>query len=151
MPCTNDSDSDESELHLSRARSAGLGLTVHIAESTNNTTEDSLALLCCRPNRLGQATFLSDELKALFFADIPQPGTECNSLSGCATGTTNPHTPAGLRDPSHPLHSRFQNLKDGYFLRFVSDSTESQEAKAQMSFRADAEKMSERAAIKDIE
>ncbi|KAG1744180.1 Metallo-dependent hydrolase [Suillus occidentalis] len=35
--------------HLSRAKSAGLGLTVHIAESTKNTTEDSLALLCCRP------------------------------------------------------------------------------------------------------
>jgi adenosine deaminase len=137
--------------HLSRAKGAGLGLTVHIAESTNNTTEDSLALLSCRPDRLGHATFLSDELKALFFADIPQPGTECSSLSECATGTTNPHTPAGLRDPSHPLHSRFQNFKEGYFLRFVSDSTESEEAKAQMSFQADAEKFSERAAIKDIE
>jgi adenosine deaminase len=137
--------------HLSRAKGAGLGLTVHIAESTNNTTEDSLALLSCRPDRLGHATFLSDELKALFFADIPQPGTECSSLSECAIGTTNPHTPAGLRDPSHPLHSRFQNLKEGYFLRFVSDSTESEEAKAQMSFQADAEKFSERAAIKDIE
>ncbi|KAG2115577.1 Metallo-dependent hydrolase [Suillus cothurnatus] len=52
--------------HLSRAKGAGLGLTVHIAESTNNTTEDSLALLSCRPDRLGHATFLSDELKALF-------------------------------------------------------------------------------------
>jgi hypothetical protein len=36
-------------------------------------------------------------------------------------------------------------------LRFVSDSTESEESKAQMSFWADAEKFSERAAIKDIE
>ncbi|KAG1810467.1 Metallo-dependent hydrolase [Suillus plorans] len=94
--------------HLSRAKGAGLGLTVHIAESTNNTTEDSLALLSCRPDRLGHATFLSDELKTLFFEDIPQPGTEC-------------------------------------------DSTASEEAKVQMSFRADAEKFSERAAIKDIE
>ncbi|KAG1849346.1 hypothetical protein C8R48DRAFT_614175 [Suillus tomentosus] len=50
--------------HLSRAKGAGLGLTVHIAESTENTTEDSLALLSCRPDRLGHATFLSDELKA---------------------------------------------------------------------------------------
>ncbi|KAG2135138.1 Metallo-dependent hydrolase [Suillus clintonianus] len=69
--------------HLSRAKGAGLGLTVHIAESTENTTEDSLALLSCRPDRLGHATFLSDELKALFFADIPQPGTECSLLSEC--------------------------------------------------------------------
>ncbi|KAG1892905.1 Metallo-dependent hydrolase [Suillus fuscotomentosus] len=67
--------------HLARAKGAGLGLTVHIAESTNNTTEDSLALLSCRPDRLGHATFLSDELKILFFEDIPQPGTECGSLS----------------------------------------------------------------------
>jgi cytochrome c556 len=86
----------------------------------------------------------------LFFADIPQPETECGSLSECATGTTNPHTPTRLRDPSHPLHPRFQKLKEGYFLRFVSDSTESEESKAQMSFWADAEKFSERAAIKDI-
>ncbi|KAG1764353.1 hypothetical protein EDD22DRAFT_457825 [Suillus occidentalis] len=137
--------------HLSRAKAAGLGLTVHIAESIDNTTEDCLALLSRRPDRLGHATFLSDELKALFFADISQPGTECSSLSECATGTTNPRTPAGFRDPSHPLHFRFQNLKEGYFLRFVSDSAESEEAKAQMSFWADAEKFSERAAIKDIE
>ncbi|KAG2099640.1 Metallo-dependent hydrolase [Suillus discolor] len=51
--------------HLSRAKDAGLGLTVHIAETTANTTEDSLALLSCRPDRLGHATFLSDELKAI--------------------------------------------------------------------------------------
>ncbi|KAG1808039.1 uncharacterized protein BJ212DRAFT_1281237 [Suillus subaureus] len=55
--------------HLSRAKGAGLGLTVHIAESTKNTTEDSLALLSCRPDRLGHATFLSDELKAFKSAD----------------------------------------------------------------------------------
>ncbi|KAG2338815.1 Metallo-dependent hydrolase [Suillus weaverae] len=136
--------------HLSRAKGAGLGLTVHIAECTVNTTEDSLALLSCHPDRLGHATHLSDELKALFFADIPQPEAECGSLSKCATSTTNHHTFPGLRDPSYPLHPRFQNLKEGYFLRFVSDSTESEEAKAQMSFWANAEKF-ERVAIKDIE
>jgi adenosine deaminase len=114
--------------HLSRAKGAGLGLTVHIAEHQENTTEDSLALLSCRPDRLGHATFLSDELKVLFFADIPQ--TECGPLSGCVTGTTNPHT-AGLRYPSHPLHSGFPKLK--------------------MSFWADAKKFPERPAIKDTE
>ncbi|KAG2358644.1 adenosine deaminase-like protein [Suillus spraguei] len=58
--------------HLSRVKDAGLGLTVHIAEFIKNTAEDSLALLSCRPDRLGHATFLSDELKALFFeADSP--------------------------------------------------------------------------------
>ncbi|KAG1768042.1 Metallo-dependent hydrolase [Suillus placidus] len=67
--------------HLSKAKGAGLGLTVHIAECTENTTEDSLAFLSCHPDRLGHATFLSDELKTLFFADISQPETECGSLS----------------------------------------------------------------------
>ncbi|KAG1814312.1 uncharacterized protein BJ212DRAFT_1482058 [Suillus subaureus] len=137
--------------HLSRAKGAGLGLTVHIAELTENTTEDSLALLSCRPDRLGHATFLSDELKALFFADNPRPGTESSSLSECAPGTIDPHTPAELRDLTHPLDPRFQNIEEGYFLRFISDSAESEGAKLQMSFWADAEKFSERAAIKDIE
>ncbi|KAG2072978.1 Metallo-dependent hydrolase [Suillus decipiens] len=139
--------------HLSRVKDAGLGLTVHIAEFINNTTEDSLALLSCRPDRLGHATFLSDELKALFFADIPQPGTECGSLSESVMGTTNPHIPAGqgLGDPSHPLHSIFQNLKEDYFPRFVSNGTESKEVKVQTSFWANVERFSERAAIQDIE
>jgi len=39
----------------------------------------------------------------------------------------------------------------GYFLRFVLDSTESEEAKVQMSFWADAKKFPERPAIKDTE
>ncbi|KAG1758462.1 Metallo-dependent hydrolase [Suillus occidentalis] len=73
--------------HLSRAKAAGLGLTVHIAEVCNNTTEDCLALLSCRPDRLGHATFLSDELKALFFADIPLPGTESQSPNNVRTNS----------------------------------------------------------------
>ncbi|KAG1829971.1 Metallo-dependent hydrolase [Suillus variegatus] len=113
--------------HLSRVKGAGLGLTVHIAECTENTTEDSLALLSCRPDRLGHATFLSDELKAVFFEDVSQSGTECGSLFECATGTTNPYTTAGWT---------FQNLK---------------EAKVQMSFLAYAKKFYEKIASKDIE
>jgi hypothetical protein len=41
---------------------------------------------------------------------------------------------------THPLHPRFSNLKVGDFLYFISDSTESEEAKVQMSFWADAKK-----------
>jgi hypothetical protein len=51
----------------------------------------------------------------------------------------------------HPLHPRFPNLKVGYFLHFVSDSTESDEAKVQMSFWADTKKSPGRPAIKDTE
>ncbi|KIN99030.1 hypothetical protein M404DRAFT_156282 [Pisolithus tinctorius Marx 270] len=73
------------EKHFKRGKDAGLGLTLHIAEVCGNTTAESLALLDWRPDRLGHATFLSDEHKALFFADLLQPGsvpspaTESNS------------------------------------------------------------------------
>ncbi|KAI6037921.1 Metallo-dependent hydrolase [Pisolithus marmoratus] len=57
------------EKHFKRGKDAGLGITLHIAETKENTIAESLALLDWRPDRLGHATFLSDEHKALFFAD----------------------------------------------------------------------------------
>ncbi|KIK23233.1 hypothetical protein PISMIDRAFT_100779 [Pisolithus microcarpus 441] len=57
------------EKHFKRGKDAGLGVTLHIAEAKASTTAESLALLGWRPDRLGHATFLSDEHKALFFAD----------------------------------------------------------------------------------
>ncbi|KAH7884124.1 Metallo-dependent hydrolase [Phlebopus sp. FC_14] len=71
------------ERYFRRARDAGLGLTIHIAETPENTTEESLTLLGWRPDRLGHATFLSERHKALFFADVPQPGTECSPNNPC--------------------------------------------------------------------
>lgn len=48
---------------LSRAREAGLGLTLHIAETAQNTSEDTMSLLELLPAgckaRLGHATFLN--------------------------------------------------------------------------------------------
>lgn len=48
---------------LSRAREAGLGLTLHIAETAQNSEEDTMALLELLPDgckaRLGHATFLN--------------------------------------------------------------------------------------------
>jgi adenosine deaminase len=114
--------------HLSRTKGAGLGLTVRIAEHPENTTEDSLALLSCRPDRLGHATFLSDGLKALFFADIPQ--TECGPMC-------NRH--------NKPLHtSRTQ--------RWLSPtSPQISKSQMQMSFWADTKKSPGRPAINDTE
>ncbi|KAG0701967.1 Metallo-dependent hydrolase, partial [Suillus ampliporus] len=57
--------------HVLKAKGAGLGLTVHIAETAENTLDDSLTLLGWRPDRLGHATFLSDELKALALSSTP--------------------------------------------------------------------------------
>ncbi|EJD49581.1 Metallo-dependent hydrolase [Auricularia subglabra TFB-10046 SS5] len=50
--------------HLARAKEAGLGVTVHIAETSANTEDDTRALLSFKPTRLGHATFLSDEARA---------------------------------------------------------------------------------------
>ncbi|KIM39183.1 hypothetical protein M413DRAFT_447147 [Hebeloma cylindrosporum] len=44
-----------------RAKEGGLGVTMHIAETTNNTPEETLQLLSYCPERLGHATFLNDE------------------------------------------------------------------------------------------
>ncbi|KAI5831740.1 Metallo-dependent hydrolase [Schizophyllum commune Tattone D] len=49
------------ERHFRAAREAGLGITLHIAETPDNTREDTLQLLSFKPNRLGHATFLDDE------------------------------------------------------------------------------------------
>ncbi|OAX41410.1 Metallo-dependent hydrolase [Rhizopogon vinicolor AM-OR11-026] len=76
--------------HILRAKEAGLGLTVHIAETTKNTPEESQLLLSWRPDRLGHATFLSEELKGEFFADTPQQTT----LPDCDMGITELQTRA---------------------------------------------------------
>jgi len=47
------------------ARAAGLGITLHIAETAENTPEDTFKLLSFKPNRLGHATFLNDEAQEL--------------------------------------------------------------------------------------
>ncbi|KAI5992216.1 Metallo-dependent hydrolase [Pisolithus albus] len=57
------------EKHFKRGKDAGLGVTLHIAEAKASTTAESLALLGWHPERLGHATFLSDEHKASFFGD----------------------------------------------------------------------------------
>ncbi|KAG6331336.1 hypothetical protein ID866_7752, partial [Astraeus odoratus] len=49
------------EKHFKRGKEAGLGLTIHIAETRDSTVAESLALLDWRPDRLGHATFLSEE------------------------------------------------------------------------------------------
>ncbi|KAG5723724.1 Adenosine deaminase-like protein [Termitomyces sp. T112] len=47
------------------AKEAGLGITLHIAETMYNTSEDTLQLLSFSPDRLGHATFLDDEAKKI--------------------------------------------------------------------------------------
>ena len=78
-------DMDHFKNHFSAVRAAGLGITVHIAEvrtlssclrefvcskrvsfqTIENTPEDTLKLLSFKPTRLGHATFLNDEARAI--------------------------------------------------------------------------------------
>ncbi|KAF9074507.1 hypothetical protein BDP27DRAFT_1317224 [Rhodocollybia butyracea] len=51
------------EPSLAKAKAAGLGLTLHIAETTANTPAETLQLLSYSPDRLGHATFLDEEAK----------------------------------------------------------------------------------------
>ncbi|KAJ6602329.1 adenosine deaminase-like protein [Mycena sp. CBHHK59/15] len=51
--------------HFANAQRAGLGITLHIAETLNNSPEETLRLLSYAPSRLGHATFLNEEAKSL--------------------------------------------------------------------------------------
>ncbi|KAL0949028.1 hypothetical protein HGRIS_009123 [Hohenbuehelia grisea] len=57
-------DMDILARHVKRAKEAGLGVTLHIAETVENTDSETLKLLSYGPDRLGHATFLNDEAKA---------------------------------------------------------------------------------------
>ncbi|KAJ6483525.1 Metallo-dependent hydrolase [Mycena vitilis] len=51
--------------HFATAKGAGLGITLHIAETPANSPEETLQLLSYAPDRLGHATFLNEEAKAI--------------------------------------------------------------------------------------
>lgn len=61
--CGNPLGGDATEIAsiVHRAKEAGLSTTVHIAETIQNTNEDTKALLSCQPDRLGHATFLDED------------------------------------------------------------------------------------------
>ena len=55
---------------MGHVRLAGLGMTVHVAETNENS--DSLEILSWEPNRLGHATFLKgDEIALVEQRKIP--------------------------------------------------------------------------------
>ncbi|KAF9649082.1 Metallo-dependent hydrolase [Thelephora ganbajun] len=51
--------------HFVAVKAAGLGITLHVAETTENSPEDTLKLLSFKPDRLGHATFLNDEAQGV--------------------------------------------------------------------------------------
>ncbi|KAJ6490194.1 hypothetical protein DFH09DRAFT_1208908 [Mycena vulgaris] len=57
--------------HFADAKRDGLGVTLHIAETLENTSADTLQLLNFQPDRLGHATFLDDKAKALVLKNKP--------------------------------------------------------------------------------
>lgn len=131
------------EKYFKRGKDAGLGVTLHIAEAKASTTAESLALLGWRPDRLGHATFLSDEHKALFFADVLQPNSSPSS-----TTMSNLVQPW---DPEHPSHAIFMVAYRRHLERFHEESTEPEESRRMLSYHMDADKGARRAALKDVE
>jgi len=55
--------------YFREAKKAGLGVTLHVAETTANSPSETLQLLSFAPDRLGHATFLDDEAKAIVLRD----------------------------------------------------------------------------------
>ncbi|GLB36771.1 putative metallo-dependent hydrolase [Lyophyllum shimeji] len=51
--------------YFDEARDAGLGVTLHIAETKQNPTRETLQLLSFSPDRLGHATFLDEEAQKI--------------------------------------------------------------------------------------
>ncbi|KAL4071121.1 hypothetical protein V8B97DRAFT_1964093 [Scleroderma yunnanense] len=131
------------EKHFRRGKDAGLSVTVHIAETRENTAVESRILLGWHPDRLGHATFLSREYIALFFTDVPQPGT-----CGPSNSNTNIIQPW---DPRHPLHHTFFAAYRKHLERIRNESTESEESRQTLSFHFDTDKGARRAALKDVE
>ncbi|EGN94163.1 hypothetical protein SERLA73DRAFT_188751 [Serpula lacrymans var. lacrymans S7.3] len=55
--------------HFKRAKEAGLGITLHIAETVTNPASETLHFLSWSPDRLGHATFLNEDAKAIVMRD----------------------------------------------------------------------------------
>ncbi|KAJ4481039.1 adenosine deaminase-like protein [Lentinula aciculospora] len=53
------------EPFITKAQATGLRITLHIAETTQNSASDTLQLLAYSPSRLGHATFLNEEAKEI--------------------------------------------------------------------------------------
>ncbi|KAJ7134306.1 hypothetical protein C8R44DRAFT_662668 [Mycena epipterygia] len=64
-------DMNQFAKYFSDAKFDGLGVTLHIAETAENTSADTLQLLKFQPDRLGHATFLDDDAKALVLKNRP--------------------------------------------------------------------------------
>ncbi|OSD05756.1 Metallo-dependent hydrolase [Trametes coccinea BRFM310] len=60
---------NEFEEHFRKAKAAGLGVTLHIAETPECPSPETLQLLSFKPDRLGHATFLDDAAKQIVHTD----------------------------------------------------------------------------------
>ncbi|KAJ6511962.1 Metallo-dependent hydrolase [Mycena vitilis] len=64
-------DMNKFATYFANAKRDGLGITLHIAETEENTSADTLRLLGFQPDRLGHATFLDNEAKTLVLKNKP--------------------------------------------------------------------------------
>ncbi|KAJ7465276.1 hypothetical protein FB451DRAFT_1263158 [Mycena latifolia] len=64
-------DMNQLAKYFADAKHDGLGVTLHIAETPENPSSDTLQLLNFQPDRLGHATFLDDKAKTLVLRNKP--------------------------------------------------------------------------------
>ncbi|KAF8807709.1 Metallo-dependent hydrolase [Phlegmacium glaucopus] len=58
-------DIDKFAPHFAQVKKIGIGITLHIAETTQNKAEETYKLLSFNPERLGHATFLDEEATSI--------------------------------------------------------------------------------------
>ncbi|KAG9056614.1 hypothetical protein FS842_010134 [Serendipita sp. 407] len=74
---------------LQYARENGLKLTLHIAETKENTQQDVMTLLSAEPSRLGHATFLDEATQAIVLANKDKMAVEICLSSNLLCNTVN--------------------------------------------------------------
>jgi len=81
---------------MQRVKQAALGITVHIAETPENTAEDTATILGWQPSRLGHATFLDEHSRNIV-------AREKMAIEVCITSNLLCKTVPSIED--HPLNS----------------------------------------------
>ncbi|KAF8581065.1 Metallo-dependent hydrolase, partial [Ramaria rubella] len=89
---------------FTRAKLAGLKITLHIAETVENTEEDTLMLLSFGPSRLGHATFLSSTARDIVLREkIPIEICLTSNLLCKTVKTIDAHHVRYYLERNHPI------------------------------------------------
>ncbi|KAI0344022.1 adenosine deaminase-like protein [Trametopsis cervina] len=101
-PLAGDMKSFEKVFKL--AKDGGLAVTMHIAETTDNSVEDTLQLLSYGPDRLGHATFLDGAARQkVFSSNVPVEICLSSNLLCKTTRSLEEHHIKHYLEQNHPI------------------------------------------------